>query len=830
MHDAVRRFVDRVSARPLRVLALTVAAMAIFAFVASHLEVRSDLLELLPRDSPGVRALEHQLGRVGGGATLIVICESPDRAKNEAFVDDLAHDLGVHPDPRIAYVEAGSKEARAFYEANKWLYATLEDLEDANSTLDHQIAIRSGLVEDLEDAPGATAKTIATEREPALGMADFETRWGARAKEKDAFPSGYFASEDGRLVGLRIVSRTTLGDAHGDALLREVSRRVQALSPHTYSPAMRVGYTGDIASASDEKSALVNDALWATTCALAVILVAIVLFYRSLWAPLVIALPAFFGITAAYAFAELAFGYVNTSGAFLGAIILGNGINYPIVLLSRYQEFRARGMAAAQARREAVVNALRAELVGACVASIAYGSLTVTRFRGFSQFGAIGLFGMLIVWAAIVPIVPAMLVLVERAQGCLPPWLRDRPPALEPDGSRGALSSLAALSTRYPGPLLLVAGTLTIFSLSIVRGYVQDPWEYDFGKLGSKSSAIRGAGEWSNKANVIFGGKSNLAGALVLADTPEQAPLLKRAILDNDARDPRGRMIADVVAIDDYLPGTAVEQRAKLAVLDDMRGRLTPRLLAEMNEDEKATIGNMRPPESLHVLTRADLPTLVARRFTENGGRVGTVLYVKPRDEIVFADGHNHLRLSHTTDNVRLADGTVVLTASRSTIFAEMLTSMRRDGPLASLVALAAVVIVVVFASRGVRQVTAVLVALGVGAMLLLGFAAWTNARVNYVNFIALPITLGIGCEYPFNIADRARLLGGDIAAAVKRSAGAVLLCSFTTVVGYASLTVSDFQALASFGTLAACGELACAFSAVLVVPSLLAVGRAKRQ
>ena len=115
-----------------------------------------------------------------------------------------------------------------------------------------------------------------------------------------------------------------------------------------------------------------------------------VLFYRSLWALPIIALPALLGVGFAYSFAMARYGYVNTVGAFLGAIILGNGINYPIILFSRYQEFRARGMAPEVARREAVWNAFRAELVGACVAAIAYGSLGVTRFRGFSQFGAIG--------------------------------------------------------------------------------------------------------------------------------------------------------------------------------------------------------------------------------------------------------------------------------------------------------------------------------------------------------------------------------------------------------------------------------------------------------
>jgi predicted RND superfamily exporter protein len=204
---------------------------------------------------------------------------------------------------------------------------------------------------------------------------------------------------------------------------------------------------------------------------------------------------------------------------------------------------------------------------------------------------------------------------------------------------------------------------------------------------------------------------------------------------------------------------------------------------------------------------------------------VGTILYVKPRNDVVLADGHNQLRLSRTADNVRLPDGELVMTASRSSLFAEMLDSMRRDGPLASLGALAAVAVVVVAASRRPRVALSVLAALGVGVAGLLAWAAWTGARIHYVNFIALPITLGIGCEYPFNIADRTRLLGGDVASAVERSAGAVTMCSFTTMVGYGALLLSDFRALASFGELAVIGEAACLFAAVGFLPALLGTG-----
>ncbi|HWL89307.1 MAG TPA: glutathione S-transferase N-terminal domain-containing protein [Polyangiaceae bacterium] len=281
-------------------------------------------------------------------------------------------------------------------------------------------------------------------------------------------------------------------------------------------------------------------------------------------------------------------------------------------------------------------------------------------------------------------------------------------------------------------------------------------------------------------------------------------------------------MLAEVTTIDDLLPGSDALQRQKLDVLERIRARLTPRVLAELDEGERETALRARPPDTLGVVGKEDLPSLVRRRFTENDGRIGTVFYVKPRNDVVFADGHNHLRLARTTDNVHLPDGTVVLTASRSTIFAEILKSMRADGTRVSLIAFAAVATVVVFAGRRPKWIAAVLTALVVGVVWLVGFAAHRGIRINYVNFIALPITLGIGCEYPFNIADRVRLLGGDVYGALTRSAGAVLLCSFTTTVGYGSLMFSDVQALDSFGELAVAGELACVFSAVFLLPSLL--------
>ena len=876
----MRRFVEWIvdvgGKYPLVVLLGALLTIAGTWKYASHLELRSDFLELLPRDSPGFKAFEHQLGRTGGGATLFVIVESPDRAANERFIDKTSEQLAQVVETRkecmakcgasqectlkcgpelISYIETGTKEVRKFFEDHKWLYADLDDLENADQTLDHQIAIRSGLVSDLLDdeapapapapppaaasssappgdapAPSDSAVAPAPEKKAALGMDEFRDRWKAKANKTDDFPTGYFSVPDGTMMGLRIISPTTgTGDSGGDALLDKVKKIVSGVNPPSIHPEMKVGYAGDIPNAIEEKESLVSDAAWATGIAFVLILGGIVFFFRSPWSLPVIALPAFIGVGCAYSFAMFTYGYVNTSGAFLGAIILGNGINYPIVLLARYREFRARGQDAAQARRGAVWNAFRAELVGACVGAIAYGSLVITRFRGFNQFGMIGFVGMLLVWISMIPCVPALIVLMEKIQQRLPLWLRDPPPKLKEDGSHGFVTRLIGNATeRMPHVFLIGAALLTIVCAWKLPGYLRDPWEYDFNKLGSRGSKQSGAGAWSNKADKVFGGKMNVAGAIMLGDTPEQVPLIKAKILANDAADPKGSLVADVATVSDLMPGSPEEQKAKLVVLERIRDRLTPAVLNDMPDDERARVESVRPPDDLKVLYPKELPALLRRRFEENNGTVGSVFYVKYKNSISLSDGYTLLRIAKTTDNIELPDGTHVDTASRSTIVAEMIRSLERDGPLATAASFAGVVVVVLIATGSLRGAISVLLVLVLGVGWAVGGAALYDMKLNFLNFIALPITFGIGCEYPFNVFDRSRLLYGDVTAAVKRSGGAVALCSYTTTIGYGSLLFADNQALQSFGKLAMSGEIACLVGALLVLPALLHVWKRK--
>ncbi len=104
--------------------------------------------------------------------------------------------------------------------------------------------------------------------------------------------------------------------------------------------------------------------------------------------------------------------------------------------------------------------------------------------------------------------------------------------------------------------------------------------------------------------------------------------------------------------------------------------------------------------------------------------------------------------------------------------------------------------------------------------------------RLNFLSAVAVPITIGIGVDYPLNVIARVRqelAAGGDVRSALRQTGAAVALCSATTVIGYLVLLGSDTGAIRSFGLAAVLGEVACLLAALLIGPAALVVLRRLR-
>jgi predicted RND superfamily exporter protein len=141
----------------------------------------------------------------------------------------------------------------------------------------------------------------------------------------------------------------------------------------------------------------------------------------------------------------------------------------------------------------------------------------------------------------------------------------------------------------------------------------------------------------------------------------------------------------------------------------------------------------------------------------------------------------------------------------------DIVGAIRHDGPIASGAALAGVILTVLLLLRSVRRSALVLGALVLGVGWMAGASHLLGVRLNFANFIAFPITFGIGVDYAVNVVCRYESDGSrDMLAAVRSTGAAVALCSLTTVIGYSSLLMAQNRALYLFGLLAVLGEIAC--------------------
>src|SRR5271165_6167486 len=102
-------------------IALLVAVPATFRTVSLYRHLKSDLEELLPRDSRSVRALDEMRARIPGLQYLGVVVDT-GTAENvpaaERMLDDLAARIRTYPPGLVREVRTGSQAERKFVEGH----------------------------------------------------------------------------------------------------------------------------------------------------------------------------------------------------------------------------------------------------------------------------------------------------------------------------------------------------------------------------------------------------------------------------------------------------------------------------------------------------------------------------------------------------------------------------------------------------------------------------------------------------------------------------------------------------------------------------------------
>lgn len=805
------RFADRHRVA-LLILCGAAAIAGAFGTVALYSDLRTDISELLPENTRSARDLDEVTARVGGFAGLTVVLHGADPVTLQVFSDDLAEELGKDRSGLVRWVEYRVDDVVDFYRPRLLLFSERHDLEALRD------ALRARIAWEQADARGA-----ARGAPPDVGGL-LERLAGGRRDLLGRFPSGYTLGEvPGRLPGEKltilalIVRMNGMPDDHPrvvafDRLVRDAVAR---LDPQGYAPGLEVSYAGAVTSSLLEHDALAEDLVWATALVILAVAAAVALYNRTWKAVFAVGIPLLAGTLVTFGVAEAVIGNLNSNTAFLGSIVVGNGINVGLILFARYLEERRRGKDPFPAMVVAVGDTWLATLTAALAAGAAYASLLATGFRGFNQFGLIGGLGMTLSWIFSYVMTPPLVLAWERR------W------AIPRAGQRPArpLFTLAVshLVEKAPRATALAAVGVTALALFFVVRFARDPFEHDFRKLRSEAAlAEDGVAWWDARVDALFG--DHITPTVILGKDEAEARAIAGAV-ETHRRAHASCTIGQVLSVATFVPQG---QEEKLPVIRELRALATPENLAFLPPDRRMAAEKILPPEGLAPFGVKDLPETLRRRLTQLDGRVGTPVLVHQAGKMDVWDGREVVRFADELRSIPLPAGAPV--ASMLLLLADVLHSIERDGPRATLLSLAGVTLLVLLAfglgKRSVRSVadTAwVLASLLVGILWFGGLAGLLGLKLNMLSFIALPITFGIGVDYATNIFQRRRVDDArSIADVVRTTGGAVALCSLTTIIGYSSLIVARNQALISFGVLADLGEVACLAAALVALPAVL--------
>src|SRR5690349_16330030 len=128
-HSRISRYHDVIARRPGAVAIAALIVFALAAGLASRLQLKTAFSELLPSSDPGVVALNRTQKRLGDLSLLPIGIRSPDHDANLRYAEALTQKLHRLPPSVVDIATYHVRDLRAFFEKNKWLYVSEDDLE-----------------------------------------------------------------------------------------------------------------------------------------------------------------------------------------------------------------------------------------------------------------------------------------------------------------------------------------------------------------------------------------------------------------------------------------------------------------------------------------------------------------------------------------------------------------------------------------------------------------------------------------------------------------------------------------------------------------------------
>ncbi len=807
--------------------------------ICTRLRLDLNFLSLLPPHNPQVRAFMNVTEKIGLQSLLIAVVapsdDTPARTA-EALVDLLAQRFKQNP--LIAEVEYKREDVDPTLFLPIFLrrfphLLSPEALAELPERLTDEAVRRqvAGIRKLLLTPFGFAAKQMVA-ADP-LGLAELlqqSLRLPSTALIKKEH-EGFFSDSQGRYFIFIKPVEPPQDIAFSRTLMQTVKEIETAALQQARAdwpeldPLPAVAYTGGYPIAVSDEAVTKKDIQISLVSSLIGVLALFGLCFRTFRTLVHVTVPLLMSIAWTLGLAGLLFGRLNLLTCIFSCVLAGLGIDFAVHIVNRFHSAEKRDSGPAE-RLEATFRETGSGIVvGAVTTALAFFAVGFSDFRGFRELGIMTGCGLLLCLAAMLFVLPALLV---RGHGAA----RSKPVHLAGFGLPHLLEGMG----RRPGVLLSAMGVLLLF----------------FGILGFKAKFddnLKNFRAPDNQALQLqeqmtqWLGGSSAASLLVVAD-PSEAGVLDRgaAIWSTLQELTSGDQLAGVAGMPGFFPSPA-DQQQNLAFVRNhadafdwqrIRRSFDQALAAEGLQKLPAydtyfnllnTAFNDQKPVLPSDLMDTPLAPLLRMFNFETDGLYHTVLYVRPKNDLWSQQQVKQFK--QTLENQLTAAGFApdqnTLTGPQL-LSAELKAVILRNLRTALILAVAAIVLVLLIFYRNGWLLAGALAPLAAGLAMLAGLMALLGVEFNFVNVIVLPMIVGIGIDDGVHLTNTFIANGHCYRAAdLARTGRGVVLTSLTTMVGFGSISLSHCPGLKSMGYVAVLGVTACLFTSLFLLPPLLA-------
>ena len=816
----------------------------------TQLKLKMDWTYLFEPDDPIVKKVEASRDIFQLTGDIVVLVDQGTVAQREQFLDKLGERLAQEPEMfyNVFYkVDLQPLAGKALYFLDeKSLKDLLQGLRsiakgrtpnEPTSGASKKIVLK--LLDDLD-------RSLATR-----GRAEYEPIWEFLAAEKKGETMRYLQ----RLLNGQRYVYPTVGGGQVNALLfhtgpwgkpmakkgpavKRIREIINEMRPTTED--IRIRLTGLPVMLNDERETCTQDSIRSGVISLVLIMIIFAIGFGEVSRPVfaVTALGCGLGWTMGYT--TIAVGHLNFITVTLVTMLMGLGIDFGIHVLFRYDEELGNGRTPEEAIDVTVAGTGVDTFVGAAATAAAFLALTQADFRGIADFGVIASGGVLLCFFSTIIVLPSLLALKPGTA---------RPPAPH-DGF------LAWLEHNLLGRARALSAAGMVFLLVCLSWSTHVGFSYNLLKIQAKEiesvrteidmvtelkrsvlsgqAIVKGteqAREYAKKFKKLPAVSS--VGSVV-SMIPEVTPERQEAIQEIVTLLPNLHM-PEKVRLEDAADLLALKRRLEEVEKEAPRGNQDPEVTAAI-ERVKDDVQSMDPGpiQDGLVIFQENVRTDLGNVLDFMGKQTADPPTIEDLPEnlvmrYVSPDGYHKLSIS-AEKNIWEKENLEEFLAQAQSVEPDLLghpvvqehilAAFSRAFDRTPWFTLLGVLSVMIIYLRSFKSVLLSLLPTATGVLVIFAAMGYVGIDFNVVNFVALPMSVGIGAVYGVHALHRMRELG-DETILTSSTGPALLLSGVTTMVGFASLMTAHHRGLASLGFVISIGVLVNFGGSLIFLPAM---------